>query len=298
MKSDATLAARWPDHLVERVSQRSFVLVVGAGISAGCQNPSGAHPPGWGDLLKSLIPRFAGGTAARAACRSMLEAREYLDLAERLLLSAQSNAKERDFYAAISDATDGQTGGNLIPSSVHDQLTNLEPRIIVTTNYDKLLERATLNGYGVHPYSSATLGSEVRGGRDVIVKLHGSVDEPQNIILSRSDYARVRRDGRHVLDVVQALFTVYPALFVGYSFSDPDIQLLLENVVQSSTNTTASHYLLTSDDVPTYLKRLYGSCYSTSIIPYSQGDYAEMERMLALLAQRVMATRSSGLAGS
>lgn len=295
MRSDTTLAARWPHHLVERVSQRDFVLVVGAGISAGCKNASGSHPPGWGDLLRQLITRFAGGTKAKAECRDMLEASEYLDLAERLLLSAQNNAKERDFFAAIAEATDGPTGGHFTHASVHEQLMNLEPKVIVTTNYDKILERATLSGYGVHTYASSTLGSEVRGGRDVIIKIHGSVDEPQNIILSRSDYSRIRRDGQHVLDVVQALFTVYPALFVGYSFTDPDVQLLLENVVRSSTNTTSSHYLLMGDRVPIYLKRLYAQSYSTSIVPYSQGDYDEMEQMLALLGQRALALRAGGL---
>jgi hypothetical protein len=295
MKSDSTLLARWPDHLVERVSRRDFVLVVGAGISAGCMNAAGDQPPGWSELLRQLILKFAGGAKAKTECRAMLQANEYLDLAERLLLSAQNNAKERDFYGTIAEATDGPAGGHFRHSSVHDQLVNLEPKFIVTTNYDKILERATLSGYGVHAYGSSTLGSEVRGGRDVIIKIHGSVDEPQNMVLSRSDYARIRRDGQHVLDVVQALFTVYPALFVGYSFSDPDVQLLLENVVRSSTNTTSSHYLLMDDTVPAYLKRLYANSYSASVISYAQGDFVEMERMLALLGQRALAIRTGAV---
>ena len=81
----------------------------------------------------------------------------------------------------------------------------------------------------------------------MLVKIHGSVDDATNLVMTRSDYARLRRLGAHVLEVLQALFLTKTALFVGYGFGDPDVQLLLENVM-GARGEVAAHYLLTSND--------------------------------------------------
>jgi hypothetical protein len=77
----------------------------------------------------------------------------------------------------------------------------------------------------------------------------------------------------------------------GCSFSDPDIQLLLENIL-GARGDIAAHYLLTSKAMPQYQKDLYQYCYGTAIVTYSDGDYAEMRRMLELLLVQVDSKRS------
>jgi hypothetical protein len=108
--------------------------------------------------------------------------------------------------------------------------------------------------------------------------------------LTRSDYARLRRVGVRTLEVVQSLFTTRTALFVGYSFSDPDVHLLLENVM-GATGEAASHYLLTSDNIPEHTREVYRYCFGTATINFAKDDYAEMRRMLELLADQVEARR-------
>ncbi len=81
------------------------------------------------------------------------------------------------------------------------------------------------------------------------MKLHGTVDDESQIVLTRSDFSRVRRDGAHVLEVLQSLFLTRTAIFVGYGFADPDIQLIFENIL-GARGGPAAHYWLTGDKMP------------------------------------------------
>jgi hypothetical protein len=288
---DRSLIGRWPEQLIERISSKSFVLVVGAGISRSCQNSSGRQPPSWSALVADLTNTFTSG-ATKKFVRDLVAQERYLDAAEFLRSRARKQAKEQDFLQKIADVTDGgkKTKDQFQPSELHEILLRLEPDVLLTTNYDRILERATNNGYNLHSYDSTTLASDVRLGTPVLVKVHGSVDSSSKIVLTRSDYARLRREGSEVLEVLQALFLTKTALFVGYSFSDPDIHLLLENVLGARGDVPA-HYLLTSNRIPAHQREIYKYCYGTDAVTFAQSNFAEMQRMLELLGEAVEARR-------
>jgi hypothetical protein len=288
--SDKTLLRRWPEHLLERVTSKNFVLVVGAGVSRSCRNAAGASPPSWEQLLRQLIATFTSGTT-KGFARKLVDQGRYLDAAELLRGRARAQAKEEDFLKRIAEVTDGGTkaADQYQPSDMHEMLLTLEPDVLLTTNYDRILERASRNGYNLHPYDSTTLARDVRSGTPVLVKVHGSVDSASKIVLTRSDYTRLRREGAHALEVLQALFLTKTALFVGYSFNDPDIHLLLENVLGARGDVPA-HYLLTGA-IPAHQRDVYQYCYGTAAVTYAEGNYEEMQRMLDLLSRQVEARR-------
>ncbi len=289
--TDITLLKRWPTQLLDRVASKNFVLVVGAGISRGCTNTVGKSPPSWSELIHDLAKTFTTGMVKKTVLELAGHGR-YLDAAELLRGRARIQAREEDFLQRIADVTDGgrKPADQYQPSELHETLLELEPDVLVTTNYDRILERATKNGYNLHSYDSTTLSRDVRLGMPVLIKIHGSVDSAREIVLTRSDYTRLRRQGAQVLEVLQSLFLTKTALFVGYSFSDPDIHLLLENVLGARGDVQA-HYLLTSGSVPLHLREIYQYCYGTAAVTYSSGDYMEMRRMLELLGQQVAARR-------
>ena len=112
------------------------------------------------------------------------------------------------------------------PTALHSNLLrffhDLEAVRTVTTNFDDLFERATLDQFNSQPKLFQApvlpLGNRFRG----IVHLHGSVNEPEEMVLTHLDFGRAyltESDGwarRFVID----LFTNYTVLFVGYSHSD------------------------------------------------------------------------------
>jgi hypothetical protein len=287
--SDAALAKRWPKDLVERIAARDFVLVVGAGASIGCQDDQGNSAPSWTGLLKELTREFASSTAAREA-RRLIEQSAFLDAAELLKSQAAARSRQTDFLKFVSKAVDGRPGHNFQPRAFHDALLELDPPVIVTTNYDSILERASRNGFRVKTYKDDDVGYDVRTGTPTLIKIHGSVDAQQKLILTRSDYSSIRLEGARALEVFQALLLTRTSLFVGYSFSDPDIQLLLENNF-GSRGDAGAHYLLCEAGMPNYQVAILDSSYGTKPIFHKAGDFDEAERMLVLLGKLASAGR-------
>ena len=58
--------------------------------------------------------------------------------------------------------------------ATHDSLH--QRHVIVTTNYDKILDRHFKGGFRILSYESAEVASIVRQEHPVILKLHGSAD--------------------------------------------------------------------------------------------------------------------------
>jgi hypothetical protein len=281
MVADSTLAGRWPRDLVERIAAHDFVLVVGAGASIGCMNDEGACPPTWKGLLSRLTREFASGAAATEA-KKLIEQSAFLDAAELVKSQAIDKSKLNNFFKTISKAVDGPAGHNFQPRPFHEALLSLNPSIIVTTNYDSILERASRNGYHVKTYMDDDVGYDVRTGTPILFKVHGSVDRQQKLILTRSDYSSIRRDGARSLEVLQALLLTKTSLFVGYSLTDPDIQLLLENNF-GARGDHGAHYLLCGKGMPAYQKAVLDSSYGTMPVFHAANDFAEAERMVTLL---------------
>lgn len=292
MRRDATLLARWSDHLIERVASGQFVLVVGAGVSRSCTNSKGSAPPSWPDLLDKLMKALCSQRERVKASEAIAHG-DYLLAAELIRSAVRAKGREHDYLKLIADATDGGTKAEdqFQPSDLHNTIMRLNPEIIVTTNYDRILERASNSGYNIHSFDSANLGSDLRQGTPVLVKIHGTVDKSPDLVLTRSDYSRLRRDGARTLNVLQALFLTRTVLFVGYGFSDPDIHLVMENVL-GATDDAPSHYLLAAEGIPAHVRDVYRYAYGTTVVGYKDGDFEEMYRMMELLADAVDAKRS------
>ena len=112
------------------------------------------------------------------------------------------------------------------PTELHRNLlrlyTSREDVRIVTTNFDRLFERTASDSFDPAPKvfqaPDLPLGRRFQG----IVHIHGTVDEPTEMVLTSQDFGRAyltEADGwarRFLVDV----FANYTVLFVGYSHQD------------------------------------------------------------------------------
>jgi hypothetical protein len=221
---------------------------------------------------------------------SLISKDQFLEAAQVIQELAHLQGLGQQFLGTITRAVEGPAGDRFEKNELHDSLLDLDPNIIVTTNYDRLVERASRSGFNVHPYSSRTVGSDLRLGSPLLLKIHGSVDSPQDMILTRTDFAKIRREGKHALDALQALFFTRTTLFVGYGFADPDLHLLLENAV-GPIGGPPGHYWLTDDGIPAHMIRIARDCYGTQPILYQKGQYGQVVEAVAALASSATAVR-------
>lgn len=290
IESASSLLTKWPETLLNRILADDWALVIGAGLSRHASNGSDS-PVTWKQLIEQLSAAFTAGES-RNLVDELLRLGQYLDAAEVVKQSAVAAGKENDFRAMIRTATDGPAGAAFKASDLHKQIINeLAPSLIITTNYDALIERASDHGYSVHRPGDLNLGSDVRTGTPALVKPHGTVDDLSNIVLTRSDYATIRHRATELYSVMEAVFLTKTCLFIGYSFQDPDLMLLLENSF-GGVNRAGAHYWLAPSNGPLYLQRLFQQHYGVEMITYDPRDgHVEMKSMIEALCFAVSSNR-------
>lgn len=189
--------------------ERRLVLFLGAGISRG------AGLPDWSALLERLAERAAIEDRAGFARLDYLDRAEVL---ERRLGGTASLGRE---VAALLQRERC--------SLAHALLAALPASEVVTTNYDRLFEIASEPVVGAG--GLAVLGPGRRTDRARwLLKMHGCVTRPEEIVLTRTDYLRYAEERGALMGIVQALLMTRHMLFVGFSLDDPNFHRIADAV--------------------------------------------------------------------
>lgn len=280
----------WPHTLVDRIVANHWVLFIGSGVSASCSNIAGERPPTWADLLRRLCALIAGD-AEREVGDALIERHDLLAAADHIRFSLAQESNLAEYQQAIRTAVEGPPTDPFEPSDLFETLLSLDPSIVFTTNYDKLFEVAAQRGFREHTYKSSDLNDDLRLGEPVFVKLHGSTDAINQIVLTRTDYARLAREGREVFDALRALSLTSTILFVGYSLEDPDIQLVLEAVGRPGMSPEA-HFMLAEAPVSPSRVPVFKESFGVSVLTYPVGDHTQAATAIQELNDLVLAARS------
>ena len=96
---------------------------------------------------------------------------------------------------------------------------------IITTNYDDLFELAAgREAVSVLPHAPR------QGVRRWVLKMHGCVTHPPDIVLTREDYLRYEQRRVALAGMVQAMLLTRHMLFVGFSLNDENFHKVADAV--------------------------------------------------------------------
>lgn len=114
----------------------------------------------------------------------------------------------------------------------HELLARLPIPTVWTTNYDLLLEEAFKEaGKVVDVKVTQENLAQTRRGRDVVLyKMHGCVTQPQNAVITRDDYEKYDRNRQLFVESLKGDLISKTFMFLGFSFSDPNIDYILSRV--------------------------------------------------------------------
>lgn len=100
---------------------------------------------------------------------------------------------------------------------------------IWTTNFDTLIERALTDaGRRVDVKSSDSDIALAQKRRDVVLyKMHGDIARPDEIVICKADYERYARAHPLFQTTLEAELVAKTFLFLGFSFSDPNLNYML-----------------------------------------------------------------------
>ena len=203
------------DRLADLARRGELALFVGAGVSRA------AGLPMWDEMLSLLAD--AAGVDDRE--RERLTALPPPDVAQLL----HRRLGEEAFAAQVRAMFDRREH-----ALAHALLAALPVPQAVTTNYDPLLEsayaaaRRTLRVLPSGRGPGGTAGTHADAGRSdadsavvvELVKLHGDVSRPEEVVLTRESYVRLTDERTALAGVVQALLLTRHVLFVGFSLLD------------------------------------------------------------------------------
>lgn len=187
-----------------------LVLFIGAGVSVG------AGLPVWAEMLE-LLAEDAGLTNVERQALGSLDVRDRTRIIDARLALQQVRLGER-----VADLFSGAR-----PSLAHALLASQPVQEAATTNYDTLYETARACGgrpVAVLPYESP------RGSQGWLLKLHGCITRPDDIVLTRDDYLRYAERRAALAGIVQALLITRHMLFVGFSLSDDNFHRIVHDV--------------------------------------------------------------------
>ncbi len=118
---------------------------------------------------------------------------------------------------------------------------------VVTTNYDNSFEMASNNSIVPTVYTSKYNISEInKSNSNYIFKLHGCYTEPDHCIIFNNQYENIYNENSAAKEKLKSIFSEKTILFLGFSFNDPDINLIFQNLDQAFGNNN-KHLVLTKE---------------------------------------------------
>ena len=275
----------WPDNLVEELAYSRCLIFLGSGISATAKNDAGESPDTWGAFLDNVKSKMKNPSDDdKKFVEDMLKKQNYL-----LALQAISDLCDSGEYSNCLE--DKYFRGRYKPSRVHELIKDLDSKIVVTTNFDKLYEGLCHEPeYITFDYTNtrSIIGS-IKAPENIIIKAHGSIDDTEKLIFTAKQYYQAQEKYPEFYHLMTALFLTHTVVFLGYSLNDPDINLLLQ-FLHNTANSSCPHYMIDKKGNKPQLIKHWKDTYNVSLLEYGD-DYSCLESSLEELRDLVVDLR-------
>lgn len=189
--------------ITQAMEDHQLVLFVGAGASMAAGMPS------WSDAVRTIADRLS----------ITHEQLDYLRIPQYYY-----NARGKKEYTQLMREI-FKHGDYLTKHEIHDKIIAFNTETIITTNYDHLIEQAAEDNSQILSVVSKDADLPYRKGGKELIKMHGDF-ENDNFVLKEDDYLSYSRNFKLIENYVKSLIGTKVVLFVGYSFSDPDLKLI------------------------------------------------------------------------
>lgn len=235
-------------HIQKASRENRLAIFVGAGVSRNSGIPT------WNELIESMkaeLPeKLTNEMDALKVAQLYKDSRghkEYMDKVKEVLLYNKA-----------------------VPNRLHKSILLLNPCHIITTNYDDLIEQELINQF--------TQYDIVREDKDipqivypnVLVKMHGDYTT-DNIVLTETDYYNYSKNFPLIRAFVQSVFASKLVLFVGFSFADLNLKMILNELQNILSENMQRAYLLSCEE-PDFVTKQYFEKKGINILYFSEKD--------------------------
>lgn len=237
--------------LKKAINERKLVVFVGAGLSIDSGIPT------WTRLIDELKKDISID-----------------ELETDFPKIAQLYQNERDHKDLIDKVRDILLFKKARYNSLHEEIFELNPEFIITTNFDDLLEQVIKSK--AYPFSIIKKDKEFPYSRNtkLLVKMHGDLEE-SNIVLTEEDYLNYSSNFPLIESFIKGLFATKVILFVGYSFSDYNLKYIIQFVKNILGKDFQSAYFLSVDPKLHNAQRQYLKTKNINVINFYDCNESE-----------------------
>lgn len=258
----------WPDSLIKDIALRKCVLVLGAGISMNSTNALGLRPKSWLDFLNHAV-NLVPDVKYQKSINQLIKSNDYLTACELI----KKQLGKANFVDLLHDEFHSP---GFIPSDVHRKIFNLDARIVITPNFDNIYDRFALNETAgtilIKKFHEADVAETIRLNRRLIIKNHGTVDDPHHLIFSRKDYSKARTENKAFYTILDSLSITNTFLFLGCGTNDPDIRLLLEDYQNRFQYSREHFFVMSKKSNPLGVNEILEETMNIKILEYDKKD--------------------------
>lgn len=281
----------WDENIIRDIAKRKCVIFIGSGVSKNSTNNTGDRPEDWSELLKSFLtlPKFT--TANIKEINALIRSKDYLTACE-LIKKVVGTQHFNDFLRKKFITP------KFLAANIHEHIYNLDSRIVATPNFDKIYDTyATKTSEGtitVKKYYDKDIVEFIRSHESFILKIHGCIDSPNQLIFTRKDYAKSRNEYHQFYKILEALIITHTFIFVGCGVNDPDIRLLLENNAFSFEYGRKHYIIVPNKSITSDQKEILQETLNLNFIFYDSSDnHKQLTDSLKELVELVEGERKS-----
>ena len=273
---------RWPAEIIEVLARRRCVIVIGSGVSKNSVNDIGKRPATWEEFLKNCSAEIGDN----GCIESLLSIKDYLTACEviknKLTPDTFINRVQQEYQLA-----------GYKPATIHEYIYNLDSSIVASPNFDNIYDTYAANisagSVVVKDHTSQATANYLHGGNSrLILKTHGSANDPQHVIFTRHDYAEARTKYVLFYEILKSLALTHTFFFICCGTDDPDIRLLFEDI-QFAHNRMPFHYMtLPTDEVHNDVLDIATNSMRIKFLEYSPDNgHHELTESLGELVEKV-----------
>lgn len=238
-----------PTHLTNQIRRGKVVLFLGSGASKGAIDSEGNEPPNGKQLSEKLFYRFLDN-------KNNYENQD-LSWVSELSISEANLFEVQDFIKEIFC--------DFEPADFHMELPTFKWRALVTTNYDKIIEKAYNQAeekiQELAPFitNKDRVDYLLKEEQNILfLKLHGCIsnthDREAPLILTLNQYSDYRKGRERLYNHFEELAHENNIVFIGHRLQDIDLREILKKY--SKLERRPRYYLVTPD-ISSMEKRLW-----------------------------------------
>lgn len=262
----------WPKELIESIALRDCVIFLGAGVSMNSSNSDGNNPKSWEGFLRCGLNRVQN-TIKKSLIEKEIDKGDYLLACELLKMELGKgfiNLLKDEFVNPQFDVAD-----------IHKDIFKLDSRFVITPNFDKIYDSyAVSESHGtvvIKKHTENDIVDSIRRRERIIIKMHGTIDAPNELMFSLKDYAVARTEHAIFYRVIESLLMTKTFIFIGAGINDPDVKLLLENNASMYQTALEHFFIIPKDSLSEDCQKVYSNIYNIKFLHFNKdNNYKEL----------------------